>query len=92
MFGPGRCPSDLASRPSGVDSRNTTPINSSKEMNDIMKIIKSLEESSLLIKGISEAIRNEAKEQRGGFLGMLLSTVCARLLGNLLTVKKVTIY
>ena len=84
MFGSGRYPSDLASRPSGIDSRNTAPINSNKEMNDIMKIIKSLEESGLLIKGISKTIRNEANEQRGGFRGMLLSTLCARLLGNLL--------
>ena len=41
-------------------------------MNDIMKMVKSLEDSGLLIKGISETIKNEAKEQKGGFLGMLL--------------------
>ena len=40
-------------------------------MNDIMKIVKSLEESGLLIKGVSEIIKTEAKEQKGGFLGML---------------------
>ena len=57
-----------------------------KEVNDIMKIVKSLEESGLLIKGISEAIKNEAKEQRG-FLGMLLGTSGASLLGNLFTGK-----
>ena len=56
-------------------------------MNDIMKIIKPLEESSLLIKGVSEAIKNEAKEQKGGFLGMILGTLGASLLGNLLTGK-----
>ena len=44
-----------------------------------MGIIKSLEESSLLIKGISETIKNEAKEQNGGFLSMLLGTLGARL-------------
>ena len=44
-----------------------------------MGIIKSLEESGLLIKGISEAIKNEAKEQNGGFLSMLLGTLGARL-------------
>ena len=41
-------------------------------MNDIMKMVKSLEDSGLLIKGISETIKNEAKERKGGFLGMLL--------------------
>ena len=56
-------------------------------MNDIMKIVLSLEESDLLIKGISETIENEAKEQKGGFLGMLLGTLDASLLGNLLTGK-----
>ena len=54
-----------------------------EEMNDVMKIIKSLEESGLLIKGV----KNEAKEQKGGFLGMLLGTLGASLLGNLLTGK-----
>ena len=44
-----------------------------KEMNDIMKIAKLLEESGLLIKGVSERIKNIAKEQKGGFLGMLLA-------------------
>ena len=47
-----------------------------------MKISKSLEESDLLIKGVSETIKNEAKELNGGFLGMLLSTLGASLLGN----------
>ena len=56
-------------------------------MNDITKIINSLEESSLLIKGVSEKIKNEATEQKGRFLGMLLGTLAASLLGNLLIVK-----
>ena len=56
-----------------------------EEMNDIMKITKSLEESGLLIKGISETIKYKAKEQKGGFLGMLLDTLSTSLLGNLLT-------
>ena len=55
-------------------------------MND-MKMIKSLEESGLLIKGVSETIKNKAKEQKGEFLGMLLRTLRASLLGNLLTGK-----
>ena len=79
MFGSGR-PSDFA-------LRMTTLIISRKEMNDIMKIIKSLEVSGLLIEGVSETIKNEAKEQKGGFLNMLLRTLGASLLGNLLTGK-----
>ena len=77
MFGSGR-PSDLA-------SRSTTLIISNEEINDIMNIFKSLEESGLLIKDVSQTIKNEAKEQKGGFLGMLLGTLGASLLGNLLT-------
>ena len=56
-------------------------------MSDIMKIVKSLEESGLIIKGVSETIKNEAKEQTGGFLGMLLGTLGATLLRDLLTGK-----
>ena len=52
-----------------------------------MEIIKYLEKSSLLINGVSEAIRNEAKEQKGGFLSMLLGTLATTLLGNLLAGK-----
>ena len=48
-----------------------TIIISNEETNDIRKIVKSLEESGLLIKGVSETIKNEAKEQKGRFLGML---------------------
>ena len=40
-------------------------------MNDIMKIVKSFEESGLLIKDVSETIKNEAKEQKGGFLSII---------------------
>ena len=65
----------------------TTLIISNEEMNDIMKIVKSLEESGLLIKSIREIIKNEAKEQKGGFLGMFLGTLGASLLGNLLICK-----
>ena len=52
-----------------------------------MKIVKSLEESGLLIKGISETIKNEAKEQKGGFLSILLGTLAASILGNALAGK-----
>ena len=56
-----------------------------EDMNDIMKIIEALENSGVLVKGITKTIENETKEQRGGFLGMLLGTLGASLLGNLLT-------
>ena len=56
-------------------------------MNGIVKIVKSLEESGLLIKDSSKTIKSESKEQKGGFLGMLLGTLGASLLGNLLTGK-----
>ena len=60
----------------------TTLIISNEEMNDIMKIIKSLEEFGLLIKAVSKTIKNEAKEEKGGFIGMLLGTLGASLLGK----------
>ena len=56
-----------------------------EDMKDIMKIIKALENSGILLKGVSKTIINETKEQRGGFLSMLLGTLGASLLGNLLT-------
>ena len=56
-----------------------------EDMNDIMKIIEALENSGILLKGVSKTIGNETKEQRGGFLSMLLGTLGASLLGNLLT-------
>ena len=58
-------------------------------MEDIIKIVKSLEESGLLIKGISERIKNETKEQKGEFLPMQLGTLAAGLLGSALTGKGV---
>ena len=57
-------------------------------MGDILKIVKSLEESDWLVKDAkSKTIKNKEKEQRGGFLDMLLGTLCASLLGNLLKGK-----
>ena len=64
-----------------------TLIISNGKMSDIFKIVKSLEESGFLIKGISVTIKNEAKEKKGGFLSMLLGTLATSLLGNLLTGK-----
>ena len=58
-------------------------------MDDIMKIIKSLQESGLLIKGVNTTIKNEAKEQNSGSLSMLLGTLGATLLGNILAGKGV---
>ena len=68
-------------------SGNTTLIISNKDMNDIIKIIQALENSNTLIKGVSKTIINETEEQKGGFLSMLLGTLGASLLGNLLTGK-----
>ena len=59
-----------------------------EDMKDIMKIIKALENSGILSKGVSKTIKNESKEQRGRFLSMLLGTLGASLLGNLLTGRK----
>ena len=53
-------------------------------MNDIMKIVQALEDSNILLKRVTKTIKNETKEQKGGFLSMLLVTLGASLLGNLL--------
>ena len=65
----------------------TTLIISNDEMNDIIKIVKSLEGSGLLLKGVTETVQNEVKEQKRGFFSMLLGTLGASLLGNFLTGK-----
>ena len=65
----------------------TSLIISNDEIEDILKIVKSLEESGLLLKGVTETVQIESKEQKGGFLGMLLDTLGASLWGNLLTGK-----
>ena len=67
----------------------TTLIISNDEMDDILEIVKSLENSGLLLKGVSETIQHEAKEQRGGFLSILLGTLGASLLGDILSGKGV---
>ena len=58
-----------------------------EEMNDIMKIFQALEDSNILLKGVSETIKNKIKEQKGGFLGTLVGTLGLILLGNLLSGK-----
>ena len=56
-------------------------------MNDIIKIVQALEDSNIWLKGVTKTIKHETKEQKGGFLSMLLGTLRASLLGNLLTGK-----
>ena len=56
-------------------------------MNDIMKFVQALEDSNLLLKGVTKTIKKEAKEQKGGFLSMLLGALGANLLGNVLAGK-----
>ena len=68
-------------------SRTATLIISIEEMNDIMKVVKALENSHILLKGVTKAIKNETKEQKGGFLSMLLGTFGASLRGKLLAGK-----
>ena len=65
----------------------TTLILSNDEMNDIIKVVKFLENSGLLSKGVTETAQNEVKEQKGEFLNMLLGTLGATLLGKCLAGK-----
>ena len=69
----------------GSGHNNTTLIISNDEMDDILKIVKSLEDSGVLLKGVSETIQHEAKEQREGFFSMLLGTLGASLVGDILS-------
>ena len=86
-------PLGLTAAMSAIDGSIQKKINGSgvkliieqEEMKDIMKIIKALENSGILLKGVSKRIKNETKEQRGGLLSMLPGTLGASLLGNLLT-------
>ena len=86
-------PSGLTAAMSAIDGGIQKKIHGSwvkliteqEDMNDIMKIIEALKNSSILLKGVSKTIENETKEQRGRFLSMLLGTLGASLLGNLLT-------
>ena len=70
-----------------LGSGNTTLIIPNDEIHDIIKIIKSLEISGLLLKGVTETVQNEVKEQNGGFLSALLGTLSASLSGDLLIGK-----
>ena len=80
ILGYGRCHSSCSA------SRNTKILMISKdEINDTIEIVKSLEDSDLLLKGVTETVQNEVTEQKQGFLTMLLGTLGATLLGNILT-------
>ena len=68
-------------------SGTTTLIISNEEMNYIMKIVQALEDSNILLKGVTKTIKYETKEQRGRFLSILLGTLGASLLGSLLSGK-----
>ena len=70
---------------------NTTLIISNDEMKNILNVVKSFENSGLLLEGVSETIKNEAKEQKGGFLSVLLGILGASLLRNMLAGKGVII-
>ena len=88
-------PLGLTAAMSAIDGSIQKKINGSgvkltieqEDMNDIIKIIEALENSGILSKGVTKTIENETKKQRGGFLSMLLGTLGASLLGNLLTGK-----
>ena len=60
---------------------------SNKDIEDLIYKVKSLEDSGLLLNGVTKSVQNEIKEQKGGFLSMLLGTLRASLLGNLLSGK-----
>ena len=68
---------------------NITLIISNNEIEDLIKIVKSLEDSGLLLKGVTKTVQNEVKEQKGRFLSILLGTLGASFLGNFLTGKGV---
>ena len=70
-------------------SGTTTLIISNEEMNDIMKIVQALEYSNILLKGVTKTNKNEIKEQKGRFLSILLGTLGASFLGNLLAGKRI---
>ena len=86
----GMSAADAAIKKKIYESGTTALITSNEEMETVMKIVKSLEESRLLIKWISETIKNEAKEQKGGYPPLLLGILGASILGNALTRKGVT--
>ena len=79
----------LGNNDNNNNNNNTILLIPNDEMNDIIKIVTSLENFGLLLKGVSETIQNEARELKGGFLSMLLGTLGLSLLGNILAGKGV---
>ena len=75
----------------GLGHNNTTLIISNDDIEDIVEIIKSLEDFGLLLKGVTETVQNEVKEGKGVFLSILLDTLGASLLGNRLKGKEINI-
>ena len=73
----------------GSGNNTATLIISNNKMKDVIEILRFLEDSSLLLKEVSETIQNEAREQKGGFISMFLGTLGASLLGNILAGKGV---
>ena len=78
---------DAAIQKKMYGSGTITLIISNEDLNDMINIVIVLEDSDVLLKGVTETIKNETKEQIGGFLSMLLGTLGASLLGNLLSGK-----
>ena len=76
-------------RPSTSAPRTVTLIILNKELNDIMKIVQALEDSNILLKEATKTVKNETKEQKGGFWSMLLGTLGASLLRNILAGKAI---
>ena len=87
MFESGNRPSYLVLRFLGLSSCTTALIISNKEMYDTMKIVKFLKEFGLLIKAVSETIKYEAKEQKGGFFSILLGSLLGYLLAGKGTIR-----
>ena len=70
-------------------SGTTTLIILNEKMNDIMKIVQALDDSNILLKGVTKTIKNESKYQKGGFLSLLLGTLASSLLSGTLTGKDI---
>ena len=87
ILGSGRTSSSALPNHPLHNNNNTILIKSNDEMKDIIRIVKSLEDPGLLMEGVSKTIQNEAKEQKGGFVSMLLGTLGGSLLGNILAGK-----
>ena len=87
-------PIGITGAPSRIDAgiqkkkHGSTLIIWNEEMNGIMKIVQALEDSNILLKGLAKTIKNKTKEQKGGFLSMLLGTLGTSLLGHLLSEKE----